>query len=45
MIDFEMEEDEDFSTLQDTMRAAASVLKPFPMSPIAAVDDQNISRR
>jgi cytosine/adenosine deaminase-related metal-dependent hydrolase len=39
MIDFEMEEDEDFATLQDTMRAAAPVLKPLPMSPITAVDD------
>lgn len=39
MIDFEMEEDEHFSVLQDAMRAAAPSLKPLPMSPITAVDD------
>lgn len=38
-IDFEMEEPEDFATLQHTMRAAAPALKPLPMSPITAVDD------
>ena len=38
-IDFEMEDYEDFSTLQHAMRAAAPVLKPLPMSPITTVDD------
>lgn len=38
-IDFELEDDQRFSTLQDIMRAAAPVLKPLPMSPITAVDD------
>lgn len=38
-IDFEMEEREDFSTLQSVIRAKASDLKPLPMRPITAVDD------
>ncbi|MBY3031161.1 amidohydrolase family protein [Rhizobium leguminosarum] len=40
-IDFEMEEDEDFTKLQHLMRAAAPQLKPLPMSPITAIDDPN----
>jgi cytosine/adenosine deaminase-related metal-dependent hydrolase len=38
-IDFEMEEEEDFTTLQDMMRTKAPVLKPMPMAPITAIDD------
>lgn len=38
-IDFEMEEEEDFTTLQDVMRNKAPALKPMPMAPITAVDD------
>lgn len=38
-IDFDMEEEEDFATLQDIMRTKAPVLKPMPMAPITAVDD------
>ncbi len=40
-IDFEMEAEEDFATLQDAMRAAAPMLKPLPMAPITAVDDSD----
>jgi len=40
-IDFEMEEEEDFTTLQDVMRTKAPALKPMPMSPITAADDPN----
>lgn len=38
-IDFEMEEEDDFTTLQDMMRTNAPVLKPMPMAPITAIDD------
>jgi 5-methylthioadenosine/S-adenosylhomocysteine deaminase len=38
-IDFEMEEEGDFTTLQDVMRTKAPVLKPMPMAPITAIDD------
>lgn len=36
-----MEEEEDFTTLQDVMRTKAPVLKPMPMAPITAIDDPN----
>lgn len=38
-IDFEMEEEKDFTTLQDLVRTKAPTLKPLPMSPITAIDD------
>ena len=41
-IDFEMEEEDDFATLQDVMRTKAPVLKPLPMPPITAVDDPDL---
>lgn len=42
-IDFEMEADEDFTKLQETIRAAAPVLKSLPMAPITAADDPNFA--
>ena len=38
-IGFEMEEEEDFTTLQDVMRTKSPVLKPMPTAPITAIDD------
>jgi 5-methylthioadenosine/S-adenosylhomocysteine deaminase len=38
-IDFEMEEEKDFATLQDLMRTKAPALKPLPMAPITVIDD------
>ncbi|MGK6313655.1 hypothetical protein [Neorhizobium sp. DT-125] len=38
-VDFELEDDHQFSTLQDILKAATPVLKPLPISPITAVDD------
>lgn len=38
-IDFELDEGEDFRTMQSKVMAAAPVLRPLSMAPITAVDD------
>ncbi|TIP18428.1 amidohydrolase family protein [Mesorhizobium sp.] len=38
-IDFELDDEDDFRTIQDTIRKAAPTVRPLSMAPITAVDD------